>query len=302
MGARLLRGLLLTWAASAAAFRVPPGAPPARSLRLFSAARPALRPARAHGRSAALRMTAAPPPASVGGPEGECFVLSPVGLKNTYFAVRHGHAVNNLESLISSSPAVGTKIHPLTDLGKEQAAAASAELCAAMEAAAARRGAPFSTIVAYTSDFTRARETAEICLAGLSGMKVAEQAVGSLSAGIRTELRERWFGTLDDTVVTNYNMVWPEDLKNARSDAGYECESVEQVVTRLQSLITAMEGEHEDAAIVFFSHADTVQIFQTWMSGADVRKFSQYRFKNGEVRELVLNNPDSLPPPQPLNL
>jgi len=47
---------------------------------------------------------------TVGGPEGECNVLSPSGLKNTYFAVRHGHAVNNLENLISSSPAVGTKV------------------------------------------------------------------------------------------------------------------------------------------------------------------------------------------------
>jgi hypothetical protein len=44
-------------------------------------------------------------------------------------------------------------------------------------------------------------------------------------ATIKTELRERWFGTLDNTIVTNYNMVWPEDMKNARSDAGHECES-----------------------------------------------------------------------------
>jgi len=193
-------------------------------------------------------------------------------------------------------------VHPLTDLGREQAAAASADLCAAIEAAAARRGAPFRAIVAFTSDFTRARETADICLAGLSEMKVSGKEVGPLTAGIRTELRERWFGTLDNTVVTNYNMVWPKDMKNARSDAGFECESVEKVVLRLQSLINSLESEYEDAAIAVFSHADTVQIFQTWMSGADVRKFSQFRFKNGEVRELVLNNPDSLPPPQPLNL
>jgi len=115
-------------------------------------------------------------------------------------------------------------------------------------------------------------------------------------------LRERWFGTLDDTVVTNYNLVWPQDMKDARGDAGYECESVELVVKRLKSLIDALEKEHSDAAVVFFSHADTIQIFQTWLSGEDVRKFSQFRFKNGEVRELVLNDPGSLPPPQPLDL
>lgn len=55
-------------------------------------------------------MTASQKPVAVGGPEGECSVMSPSSLKNTYIAVRHGHAVNNLENLISSSPAVGTKV------------------------------------------------------------------------------------------------------------------------------------------------------------------------------------------------
>ena len=236
-------------------------------------------------------------PVTVGGPEGKCSMPCPSAISNTYFGVRHGHAVNNLESLISSAPQVGTKIHPLTDLGKEQARDSSGALIAAIEAAASTRGKPFQRILAFTSDFTRARETAELCLKGLEGESVAGTQFDSITAEIKTELRERWFGTLDDTVVTNYNLVWPQDMKDARSDAGYACESVEQVVTRLKSLIDSLEEEYEDAAIVFFSHADTVQIFQTWMSGADVRTFSQFRFKNGEVRQLVLNDPDSLPPP-----
>jgi broad specificity phosphatase PhoE len=172
----------------------------------------------------------------LGGPEGECNILSPNGLKNTYYAIRHGHAVNNLESIISSSPEVGTKIHPLTELGREQAAASAAALLQCLEASVAKRGRPFRNLVAYTSDFTRARETAEICLEGLTSMQVAGKEVGQIISGpgssamrevatIKTELRERWFGTLDNTIVTNYNMVWPEDMKNARSDAGHECES-----------------------------------------------------------------------------
>ena len=67
-------------------------------------------------------------------------------------------------------------------------------------------------------------------------MQVAGKEVGQIISGpgsslslagatIKTELRERWFGKLDNTIVTNYNMVWPEDMKNARSDAGHECES-----------------------------------------------------------------------------
>lgn len=241
-------------------------------------------------------------PVTVGGPEGKCSIPIPSQLRNTYFGVRHGHAVNNLESLISSAPHVGTKIHPLTDLGKEQARESSSALIAALEDAAVQRGKPFQGLRAFTSDFTRARETAEICLGNLEGAQIAGTRIGPIKADTRIELRERWFGTLDDTVVTNYNLVWPQDMKDARSDAGYDCESVELVVGRLKSLIDSLEQEFEDVAIVVFSHADTVQIFQTWMSGADVRTFSQFRFKNGEVRQLVLNNPDSLPPPQPLDL
>ena len=47
------------------------------------------------------------------------------------------------------------------------------------------------------------------------------------------------------------------------------------------------------------SHADTLQISQCYVAGADPRSFSMYRFKNGEVREL-LRAPSSLPAPVPL--
>jgi broad specificity phosphatase PhoE len=237
---------------------------------------------------------------ALGGPEGACNILSPYGLKNTYYAIRHGHAVNILEGILSSSPEVGTKIHPLTERGREQASASAAALCGVLEDSVVKRGKPFRNLVAYTSDFTRARETAEICLRELA----SRPAVGldtctcfsgimgfpRIEAAIKTELRERWFGTLDNTTATNYNMIWPEDMKNARSDAGYGCESVEKVVARLKSLLGALEKEHEDMAIVLFSHADTIKILQTWMSGADVRAFSQKSFKSGEARELVTND------------
>ena len=46
-----------------------------------------------------------------------------------------------------------------------------------------------------------------------------------------------------------------------------------------------MEATFNNKRIVIVSHADTLQIMQTYMCGADVRQFSQYRFKNGEVSE-----------------
>ena len=47
-----------------------------------------------------------------------------------------------------------------------------------------------------------------------------------------------------------------------------------------------MEEEHDGACIVLASHADTLQIAQTYIAGADARTFSQYRFANGEVKRI----------------
>ena len=52
-------------------------------------------------------------------------------------------------------------------------------------------------------------------------------------------------------------------------------------------------------SIVLTSHADTLQIAQCFLAGADPRTFSMYRFRNGEVRELG-TAPESLPAPVPL--
>lgn len=37
------------------------------------------------------------------------------------------------------------------------------------------------------------------------------------------DLRERWFGELDNTIITNYNMVWPADLKVGDFSHMYTC-------------------------------------------------------------------------------
>jgi len=228
------------------------------------------------------------------GPEaGKCAIPPPKTLRNVYFGIRHGQSENNILAIISSDPAIGVPTHALTPLGEGQAAAAGAPLG---EALAACKG-DWSEVVACSSDFLRAKQTADLCLATLPA------SVGAVaSVELRPELRERWFGTLDTQDVYTYNKVWPCDLEDARSDAGFEVESVEKVVTRLSLLISDLEERHSGKAVCLFSHADTIQILQTWLSGEDVRKFSQFRFKNGEVRRLVPNDPSSLPDPVPITL
>ena len=44
------------------------------------------------------------------------------------------------------------------------------------------------------------------------------------------------------------------------------------------------QEEYEDADIVFSSHADTLQIAQCYIAGADERLFSQVRTRGGKIR------------------
>lgn len=50
-------------------------------------------------------------------------------LKNSYFALRHGQSLANVQKIISSDPSISTVEHGLSALGKEQVSA-SAQLFA----------------------------------------------------------------------------------------------------------------------------------------------------------------------------
>jgi broad specificity phosphatase PhoE len=63
---------------------------------------------------------------------------------------------------------------------------------------------------------------------------------------------------------------------------------VNQVIKRVSGLIGDLEERHAGKHIVLTSHADTLQITQTYLANGDARKFAQYRFKNGEVCMYVL--------------
>jgi hypothetical protein len=53
------------------------------------------------------------------------------------------------------------------------------------------------------------------------------------------------------------------------------------VCARVRELVLSLEAEREGQCIVLTSHADTLQITQCYVAGADPRSFSMYRFKNG---------------------
>lgn len=198
-------------------------------------------------------------------------------------------------------------IHGLTDDGVTQAREAAPAILDAIGGAEEA-----AKLVVYSSDFRRARETAKESIDAIwDGLPAAAAAGGGGDGSpskpevrIHTGLRERWFGELDGHDVKTYNHVWPRDLEDAHHTwAGVE--SVNAVAARVRDLILELEEAHgggEEGGgvpILLSSHADTCQIMQCYMANADVRLFSQYRFKNGEVRAL-LPTPNSLPPAVPL--
>ena len=85
-------------------------------------------------------------------------------------------------------------------------------------------------------------------------------------------LRERWFGELDALPLKNYNQVWPRDLVSARH-AHRGVEAVDEVCARIRELVLSLEAEREGQCIVLTSHADTLQISQCYVAGADPRSF-----------------------------
>lgn len=55
-------------------------------------------------------------------------------------------------------------------------------------------------------------------------------------------------------------------------------------VTSVYFSTSELEATYSGKSIVLVSHADTLQITQTYIAGgADPRLFAQYRFRNGEV-------------------
>lgn len=234
----------------------------------------------------------------------------PPSLRNRYFALRHGQSESNVEGVISSDPAVGTVRHQLTTEGRLQARRAATRLLDVVGRE------DLDSLVFVSSDFTRAKQTAEEALTAVQAIVEYEMAVckgdpsrpdaacellaAPLSLGVVLTplLRERWFGSLDTLPLKNYNKIWPRDLVSAQHTY-CDVESVEAVTARIRQLVVELEETYEGKAIVLASHADTLQISQCYIAGADPRTFSMYRFRNGEVRELQ-RTPDSLPAPVPL--
>jgi glucosyl-3-phosphoglycerate phosphatase len=168
-----------------------------------------------------------------------------VPTRNRFLGLRHGESEANVAGLIVSDPARGVAAWGLTPRGREQVRA-SVLACAELGP---------STLV-YSSDFLRARESAE----------VARAALGSGAVRLRTQLRERWFGRHEGGPNTAYDRVWARD----RVDPDHNDDDVEParaVRDRTWELVQHLDDELRDQVVLLVAHGDALQLLATAFLG-----------------------------------
>ena len=227
-------------------------------------------------------------------------------LNNHYYLLRHGQSTANVAGIISSARSLaGSSKHGLTLLGVQQGREAAKSLVDLIAEDVAGAGGT-GRVHFISSPFVRAKETAEMCLRGMSGNAEVAARVGSLGLEVDPDvalvnmLAERFFGRLDGRELGTYVYVWPVDMMDP-THAAFDMESVAAVARALLLDLDAREyaaagGYH----VVLTSHADVLQITQAYAAGlANVGEFLQYHFGNGEVRRMG-RTVESLPETVPL--
>jgi broad specificity phosphatase PhoE len=196
----------------------------------------------------------------------------PNPLKYTYYIMRHGQSVANVDKIIVAKLENGIlPQYGLTAKGREQSQK-SANLFLSEQ----KNSQEF--VIAY-SPFSRAKETAE---------EIAMVLIHSQKIEIE-DLRERDFGDLELMSNDNYNKFWIEDRANPNSKI-FNSESPNEVLDRVINVIEELEQKAFPAGqkIMLVSHGDTLQILQTAFLNISVAKHNTdvLYMDNAEIRRL----------------
>ncbi|CAF1281888.1 unnamed protein product [Adineta steineri] len=198
-------------------------------------------------------------------------------LRNKYFAVRHGESEANVAQIISSNPQVGTEIHGLSLNGRSQVAENTKLFL--------QNYPSNNSYVIISSDFRRARETADNLASNLS-----DSHGNKPSIQIDKRLRERFFGIYDGTSDKNYDIIWKTDEENPIKNLSEQVEPVESVRERTTALIKELENKYENQIIFLVSHGDALQILQTAFEripNANQQRYLKH-LERAEFRPLLL--------------
>jgi len=153
-------------------------------------------------------------------------------------------------------------------------------------------------VAIYTSDFTRARETAAIFTSELTAAGIPLYSPNKAIEDVR--LRERYFGSWNGGGDEHYQDVWNLD-KDDPNHTEWGVESVNSVVMRTSQTVLDIEdalsrdvgGEEEEDGtvwkVIFVAHGDVLQIAQTAFKKVDGRVHrSLDHLETASLREFVL--------------
>ena len=191
-------------------------------------------------------------------------------LANRFSVMRHAQSKANVAGIIVSR--IENDRHGdygLTEHGRQQALAAAQDC-----------RLPAGTVI-YSSDFARARQTAEIVRAHLGAPEVVTTGA----------LRERCFGPWEGSAAGNYADVWAADETGSGHPDG-DVEPAAALLDRVTAFIAQLERRHHGRDILLVSHGDTLQILQAGFLGVDPsRHRSLPHLATAEIRRLRLNRP-----------
>jgi probable phosphoglycerate mutase len=217
-----------------------------------------------------------------------------IKLTQSYYALRHGQSLANVEKIISSDPQISTVQHCLSDMGKLQATKAG-EMFMEDYHHTDTANDDYEGVAIFSSDFTRARETASIFAKSFSSSSSSPQypqiPIYNNDIVLETKLRERYFGVLNGGPDTKYQSVWDIDCTDPDHEE-YDVESANSVLERTTRLIcdlddmlsssattsttssssssSTLENDHEGDGkkkkkwkVILVAHGDVLQILQT---------------------------------------
>jgi len=255
-------------------------------------------------------------------------------LDNRYYVLRHGQSLANVAKIISSDPKISTLQHGLSELGKEQVRASARMFCTDLKLEGENkrpegeeeRCDPLRVVI-VSSDFLRARETAQILAEVLAkegnirpivlassstmGDEISPEQIDNncsnpgAMVNLDTRLRERYFGQFNGRSDSHYFDVWSIDAVD-EEHTRWDVESVNSVMLRTTLLVSELEkclsnlrfsseqiGEgHANTSrciCILVAHGDVLQILQ---AAFQRRKGREHRklthLETGSIRELIL--------------
>ena len=162
-------------------------------------------------------------------------------LRNRYYAMRHGQSLANCEGLIVSHPKNGLHGYGLSESGRRQ-----------VHDGIADSKLDLSTRI-ISSDFKRARETAELVYLQLDCRKSVE---------FDARLRERHFGDLELGTDNRYPEIWAADQRDP-NHCDHNVENVYAVLARASAVVLDCERRFSGETCLLVAHGDVLQILQT---------------------------------------